>query len=291
MAICLATMTREFQRTACSFVKTEVPIALRTTPRIYVGMTTVKNSAKYARVAISSILDQTLPPTAVLLSVSTETKAAMPDIHMWPNSSRIKVLASEEDQGPAMKYMQAIGLLRSEENALIVIVDDDKIYPPTMLQDLLRGYEKEGPGSAVGCRGWTATPDCTYPRDGWELGVSVYGHKSNASVNVDVLTGSDSYIFKPSVFRDDSLWQTCNDTLKMAMRMDDVWISGNLARLGIKRKVVPCRAECTDIQLDSVSHGRIEHHNNLHGMRRHVINTILLQHFCDSWGCHRERCR
>ena len=58
-------------------------------------------------------------------------------------------------------------------------------------------------------------------------------------MQVDVLTGSDSYMLRPAVFQDDSVWQTSNETLRMAMRMDDVWISGHLARRGVKRKVRP----------------------------------------------------
>lgn len=260
--------------------------ACATVPLIYVGMTTVNSSAPFSRLAISSMLDQTLPPAAVLVSVSAEASKGLLGARQWQKSSRIKVLISTEDQGPAMKFIRALQFLRSDPSALLVVIDDDKIYPPTLLEDLFRGYQNGGQ-SAVGCRGWIAPRDCTYPHAFWENSNSVYGHKLNQPVQVDVLTGSDSYMLQPAVFQDDSVWQTSNETLRMAMRMDDLWISGQLARRGVSRKVVPCRNQCSDINLGDgaslITHGRIERHNDLNGLRRHDVNTVLLQHFCEHW--------
>lgn len=100
---------------------------------------------------------------------------------------------------------------------------------------------------------------------------------------MDVLTGSDAYAFPPSIFAgEDSLWTFPTPILKLAARMDDVWMSGHIARLQVPRLVVACTSEAVDANLHLVPHGKIQMAN----MTRPVLNTALLKYFCPHWLSH-----
>ena len=45
----------------------------------------------------------------------------------------MQVVRYKEDHGPAMKYIPAVQFLRNDPAALVIIVDDDKVYPPTLV--------------------------------------------------------------------------------------------------------------------------------------------------------------
>ena len=151
-------------------------------------------------------------------------------------------------------------------------------HPCPACADLLVAHAAHA-GAALTCRGWVAPDACTYEP---ELGRSVYGHKlpAGASVPTDVVTGSDAYLLQPSVFaRDDSLWTFPSSTVRAAAKMDDVWISGQLAAKGVPRMVAYCTHEARDAAPQLISHGRIRHGSQ----SRDELNSILLQYFCPYW--------
>ncbi|GAB4815543.1 hypothetical protein N2152v2_002589 [Parachlorella kessleri] len=262
---------------------------------ITIALTTVPQSAAYIRLVLSSLLDQTVPPDRILLGLQQSVDAGT--LELWQGlHSKVQVVRFREDHGPAMKYIPAVQALRNDPAALVIVVDDDKVYPPTLVEDLLAAHSRQ-PAAAVGCRGWRAPPSCTYTAQSlcgagaagcaMELTISEYGHRLGPGENrtVDVLTGSDAYAFRPAVFAgNDSLWTFPSKELREAARMDDVWISGHLAQRGVPRLVAHCQRECADVNPRLLPHGRIQAPGGW--SQRHEMNTALLQHFCPYWLAH-----
>eukprot|EP00887_Chlorella_sp_A99_P008006 scaffold12.g8006.t1 len=297
-------------------------------PPVYVSLTTVRRSAHLLRLTLSSLLDQTVQPEQVFVALTRSLTLSAADLHDWRASSRVQarggarlarlpppapspslalralfkrsacslrrsgvptaVLWYDEDLGPAMKYLPAAAALANDTSALLVVVDDDKAYPPTLLADLLAGHDAH-PAAAVACRGWAASASCEYDD---ELARSVYGHRlargprgdaaaaAAAAAPVDVVTGSDGYLFRPAAFAEDGgLWTFPSQQLREAAKMDDVWISGQLATRGVPRLVVPCTHEARNVAPSLIPHGRID----TGWTSRGELNTVLLKHFCPHW--------
>lgn len=193
--------------------------------RIVVSMTTIPERANKIAPALRSIMDQSCSADRVLLA--------------WPRSAKhsdcpqlpcgVEVLSCEE-QGPATKFLAAHAV---EPDAAIVVVDDDVIYPVDFLATLLKAHRSD-PLSAFGWRGWRLQPNLN-PRD--------FDHVFATSVceatAVDVLLGTWGYLVPPGAL--DGAVHDFRGWPAELRFVDDVWISGHLARQGIPRRVVAAR--------------------------------------------------
>lgn len=167
-----------------------------------------------------------------------------------------EIAYTADDRGPTMRVLALrgpaiVGDVSSRD--LVVVADDDKVYPPDLLEKLSANAPR-GTRRAVGCRGWSyrrGDPELD------ELRHSVYGYATmryenrgellgNASSKrVHVLAGSDAYAFT---------WDDCiPDAIERAIDrfalskqesfFDDVIISYALAECGYELRVVRCGDE------------------------------------------------
>jgi len=185
------------------------------------------------------------------------------------NRQGVSVKWADKDWGPATKFIPAV--LRESDNQNILIVDDDNVYPHTFVED----FDKQSkllPEVALGTRGWNVTADA--------LGTPVvYGDQLRDPRNVHILTGVGGILVKP---------RFCNKTQlvdyeqapKEAFFVDDQWLSGNLARSGVTRKIIPVigryRAQTSKFLFDNYG---LSDNENKNGMNKQV----LLKWFKDFW--------
>lgn len=218
-----------------------VPRTLTPRPeRVVVSMTTIPERVNKIVPALRSVLDQSCPADRVLLAWPAPAKSATcPNLPRLP--SGVEILACE-DEGPATKFLAAHAV---EPHAAIVVVDDDVIYPVDFLATLLDAHRRE-PMTAFGWRGWRLQPGLN-PRD--------FDHVFATSVReatlVDVLLGTWGYLIPPG-----ALEGTVHDFRGWPAELrfvDDVWISGHLARQGIPRRVVAARGVPIETAASSIS--------------------------------------
>src|SRR6266404_8975788 len=106
---------------------------------------------------IRSLLRQTRPPDEIVLaipefSIREQRPYVVPEqVSRWP---RMRVLHCRRDWGPATKF---IPILREElaagrGNTLVMVVDDDRIYPRDALETYLH-YNKQLPDAVLCFRG------------------------------------------------------------------------------------------------------------------------------------------
>lgn len=196
--------------------------------RIVISLTTTP--ARLARIlpVLHSLLEQTCPADRIVLALparSRRTGAAYPAPPPLP--AGVDILDCE-DEGPATKLLPA---LRAEPDALIVVVDDDVIYPKDFIANLLAAHRQQ-PHAALGLRGWRLESGVD-PRD--------YDHVFTTAIReaepVDVLLGTWGYLIPPHAF-DNAIFDF--DGYPPEVRwVDDVWVSGHLARRGVPRLVIP----------------------------------------------------
>jgi hypothetical protein len=210
-------------------------------------------------------LKQTRPPDQIVLSIPEfsireQRPYVMPE-HLL-RSPNLRILHCEKDWGPATKFIPVIQeeLAAGKPNSLIMVVDDDRVYPHDALETYLY-YNKRLPEAALCFRG-AAMPRSLDWRDAKMIRASELRQPQAAAV----MTGCGSYLIQPRFF-DESLWDYSNAP-NGAFYMDDIWISGWLSRRGVKRYVVPGSAMMRSVwrqrrtlSLHDVPNGR-QYHNN-----------------------------
>ena len=207
------------------------PRALEPRPeRIVVTLTSIPERANLIAPALRSLIDQTRAADRIILAwprVSLRTGQPYPEPPETPPG--VDILRCN-DVGPATKLLPA---LLEEPGALIVVVDDDVIYPQDFIETLLEAHRSD-PAAALGYRGWRLQPGA----DIRDLD-HVFATALNRPCDVDILFGTWGYLIPPGSL-DESI-HNFNGFPPEVQWVDDVWISGHLARRRVPRRVVPAR--------------------------------------------------
>src|SRR3989454_5300014 len=242
--------------------------------RVIASLSTVPERIGNLGPTIRSLLKQTRPPDEIVLaipefSVREQRPYVVPKyIFQLP---RVRVLHCAEDWGPATKFIGAIQdeLAAGRENTLIMVVDDDRIYPRDALE-LYLYYSEQLPNAALCFRG-AAMPS---PLD-WDDAKMIYAKELREPRPVAVITGCGSYLVRARFF-DRSLWDY-SGAPSVAFYIDDIWISALLSRRGVKRYVVPASAMMRSVsrQRRTVSLNKIP--------GRQKLNNETIAFFRDAW--------
>jgi hypothetical protein len=242
--------------------------------RVIASLSTVPDRIGNLEPTIRSLLKQTRPPDEIVLaipefSIREQRPYVVPQyISRLP---RVRVLHCAEDWGPATKFIGAIRdeLAAGRENALIMVVDDDRLYPRDALETYLY-YSKQLPNAALCFRG-AAMPSTL----DWDDAKMIYAKDVREPRPVAVITGCGSYLVQPRFF-DQSLWDY-SKAPSVAFYIDDIWISAWLSRRGVKRYVIPASA-----RMGSVSRQRrTVSLNKIPG--RQKLNNETIAFFRDAW--------
>jgi hypothetical protein len=243
--------------------------------RVIVSLSTVPERIGNLGPTIRSLLRQTRPPDEIVLavpefSIREQRPYAVPKyLSRWP---RLRVLRCNKDWGPATKFIPVIQeeLAVGHGNTLILVVDDDRVYPRDALETYLH-YNEQLPDAALCFRG------AAMPRSlDWRDAKMIYANELREPRPAAVITGCGSYLIQPRFF-DESLWDYSRAP-RGAFYMDDIWISGCLNRRDVKRYVVPASAMMRSVLRQ---HRTLSLHDVPNG--RQYNNNETIAFFGDSW--------
>lgn len=243
--------------------------------RVIVSLSTLPGRIANLRPTLHCLLGQTRPPDEIVLALpdfSVREKAGYA-IPPWMAELRgVRILHSARDWGPATKFIPVIQeeIEAGRPDTLIVMVDDDRIYPADMIATYLH-YSAQLPAAALCFRG------AAMPRSfDWRDAKMIHGDRLRAPQAVAVITGCGSYLVKPKFF-DRSLWDY-SAAPTAAFYMDDIWISGCLGRRGAKKYVVPTSRRMRSV---AAQKGTITLHDVPDG--RQPSNNEVIAFFRDDW--------
>src|SRR5438874_5443291 len=172
--------------------------------RVIASLSTVPGRINNLRPTIRSLLKQTRPPDEIVLAIpefSVRERRPYVVPKYISRLPRVRVLRCREDYGPATKFIAAIQdeLAAGRENTLIMVVDDDRLYPRDALETYLH-FNNQFPDAAFCFRGaaMPSTLDCDYAK-------MTYAKDLREPRSVAVITGCGSYLVRPRFF-DRSLW-------------------------------------------------------------------------------------
>lgn len=253
---------------------------------VIVSLTTIPSRMPYIEGSLKSLLVQKRAPKAIYLNVPDFSKREQVPYEI-PETLRcletVKIVSCQ-DWGPATKVIPSILSLPSDQK--IIVVDDDRLYPSTLIGDLEHASE-ETPDAAAAMSGWVVPEDLT---DRPTTILSNLFRKPPAPVRatrlskpypIDILQGLTGYLVKPRFFDHDRLvdYSSMPDA---AFFVDDVWISGQCMA---DKFIVPAKRLCCPpkkhLQLfkDS-SLGRI---NSGRGDDNQRNNTIMIRALSERW--------
>jgi len=205
-------------------------------PRVVVSLTSTPARIAWLRPTLASLLDQSLRPDAIALNLPLHCERdgrayAIPAaLRSFPE---LRIERCERDLGPATKLIPTLAR-ESDPETCVVAVDDDQIYPRGMLENLVR-WSLALPDAALCHRGFRLPRALEHARRDTRL-----AERLAAPEPIEVIQGSAGYLVKPRFFGP-ALLDYCGAPASARSR-DDVWISGQLARAGIARFVVPLAA-------------------------------------------------
>lgn len=212
----------------------------RRAERVVVTLTTIPARGAAIVPTFRSLLDQTWPADRILVAWPTVTRDGLPYPPPPPLPDGIELLQCL-DEGPATKLLPA---LTAEPGAVLVVCDDDVIYPVDFLETLLRAHRAD-PKAALGWRG-NRIDRGVDPRDIEH----VFATAVAAPTRVDVLMGTWGYLVPPG-----SLDEAVHDFDGWPPELrwiDDLWISGHLARRGVPRRVIPAKGLPLETRLSTI---------------------------------------
>ena len=231
---------------------------------------------------------QNLAPARIVLNLprwsrrecrAYEVPEALADLHAVE-------ITECDDWGPATKLIPTV--LRSAPSQPIIVVDDDRIYPPDFIADL-ENASRLHPGSALCFSGWRVPDDLTdRPTTLWsdlmmKPPVPIKATRVNALHEVDILQGQGGYYIYPEFF-DAAELMDYSQAPEAAFFVDDVWISAHCKarkfvvpaqRCGYPIKLHAAHYKSTSVALVNRGSGTPETRNN----------TILIRHMRNKWLC------
>lgn len=199
-----------------------------------VSLTTIPSRIGRLRPALNSLQDQTLRPARIYLALPAysrreERPYAVPE---WlRRHPLVTILASPKDWGPATKLIPALRRHENDPDRAILAVDDDNVYPRRFIETFAR-YARELPDAALSLRGWPMPESLR-----WQESREFTGAQITAPVETDVITGCGGVLVRPRFF--DPAFFDYAPAPPQAFFVDDIWISGHLARKGIRKYVIP----------------------------------------------------
>jgi hypothetical protein len=225
---------------------------------------------------LRSLLEQTRPPDEIVLALPRfsvrQRKEYMVPAYL-EKIPRLRILYCETDWGPATKFIPVIQeeLAAGRGDTLIMVVDDDRIYPRDAMETYLH-YHSRLPEAALCFRGALMPNNFV-----WFLPKVFRANQIREPKRVAVITGTASYLVQPRFF-DSALWDY-SASPSSAFYMDDIWISGCLDRRGIKKYAVPASAMMRSVRQQW---GTMTLYDVPKGPTR--SNTEAIEFFRDTWN-------
>lgn len=181
-----------------------------------ISLTSIPPRFKRLGPVLDSLLRQDPAPARVLLCLPRSYRRFPAPFDPPALPDGVEIIRREKDLGPATKVLAAAGALKGSVDRLIYC-DDDWLMPPGWAATLL---EAQTPGEAVAATGY---------------GVSRLGRVSNTKPpHTDIAQGFSGVLVDPAWLADPAI-----DPPEAAWSVDDIWLSGQLARQGVPIRLVP----------------------------------------------------
>lgn len=180
---------------------------------------------------VRSLSNQSLMPDEIILWVPRRYERLNQIIEEVPgyfNHYPVEVKFCDVDYGPFTKLRPSLDYCNDDD--IIVTCDDDTLYPKHWFKNLVE-YSQKYPDKCIGYRGRVFDKK---DRLRYEKSKVYFGSGWRSHRRVDLVTGTWGVLYKKQFF-DSYIY---SDDFKKMFMVDDIWISGNLAKAGTERIII-----------------------------------------------------
>lgn len=253
---------------------------------VVVCLTTTPSRISRVESTLKSLLYQSRSPQTVRLHIPMFSRREQRMYVIPPYLAKLQAveIVPCEDYGPVTKLIPALQELEPDQK--ILVVDDDRLYPPNMIEDFFR-WSNEHPNIAIGLSGWIVPEDLT-DRPLTLLNnlrktppAPIKSTRLKEKKRVDVLMGYTGYLVRPTFF-DVERVADYSGAPEAAFYVDDVWTS---AHCNVPKYVFPAKRHCFISRRDWPFFDKTALYRLSDGggdpEKRH--NTIMIRYFRDRW--------
>ncbi|MGD8281587.1 MAG: hypothetical protein PVF69_10560 [Gemmatimonadota bacterium] len=253
---------------------------------IVVCLTTTPSRIHRIEDTLKSLMAQSLRPRRIRLHLP---RYSLRERCFYNVPSELKELRSLdvidcEDRGPATKLIPALAELPADQRLLVV--DDDRVYPPDMLE-VLQARTDASPDVAWGLSGWSVPDDLidrptTLISNVFQIAPTPFKcSRLGEPRRCDVLQGFSGFVVRPRFFDLEKV--TDYDCAPpQAVWVDDVWLSAHCL---VPKFVLPYRRFPSSYWRHARFYaatglGRL---NRGDGDPRTRSNSVVIRHLADRW--------
>ena len=209
--------------------------------KIVISFTTTSERIHHIEPTLTSISKQTEKPTHFILWISSEPYLLDKGISQLTDSVTNSVPNFIKDYNVEVRWTENIGSYRKliptlkwldGEEAVVITIDDDTIYPPKWLETFLE-FTSRFPQFALGYIGRIFKEHSLDYAKTKLIGPPPYEYPVQHMLQVDTLVGAYGILYRSNFFDLDKLIQF--DNYPSALKVDDIWFNGHLASSGIDR--------------------------------------------------------
>jgi hypothetical protein len=255
--------------------------------RVVACLTTIPSRLPYLELTFKSLLAQSWAISKIRLHIPPYSQREncpyqVPD--HWRRRPWLEIVECQ-DYGPATKLIPALQDLAADQRVLVV--DDDMVYPASLVQNLLRRAEAH-PGQVIASSGWVVPDDLvdrpTTLKDNllMRAPVPVKSTRIESPYQVDILQGYSGYLAEVGFFDLEKILDY-SQAPDAARWVDDVWLS---AHCRVPKFVHPAPRYCFErwearAMMKAGSLGRLNRGQGGDPLTRN--NTIAIRHLQAHW--------
>ncbi|MBV6645851.1 MAG: hypothetical protein KI790_10400 [Cyclobacteriaceae bacterium] len=205
-------------------------------------MTTLPSRIANIGPTVASLTHQSILPGRILINIPKESSREKRGYNIPTFLKRlplVEINVIDKDFGPATKWLPALEKYAKKPETQIIVVDDDEIYPHHLVSNYLRFANDHN--AVLTLVGWRVPADLNHANRFIQYGA--IGDKPKQSLEVDKPTrtdcvqGASTFMIRPTQFNQDVF---AYDRLPQeAFFVDDIYVSGYLAKAKIPVKVIP----------------------------------------------------
>lgn len=261
------------------------------TADVIVSLTTIPSRFELMEPTVKSLLRQTRRPRQIVInvpdySIREKVPYVVPD---FLRDIRSVTINRCDDKGPATKFLSTLNT--AGPNQMIIVVDDDRVYPPRLVEELTAAAAAN-PDSAHCMSGWLAPHDLLdRPTTIWANfwltpPTQLRGRRLKAPRPIDILMGYAGYVIRPRQV-DLAALNDFSSAPREAFFVDDIWISAHcrVPRFAIPTRRFNYQSKLRKRHYDLTSLASINKGKG-GNLQRH--NTIVLRHFSRLWLSQRQ---
>lgn len=216
--------------------------------RIVVTYTTLPDRYELLKNSINSILQQTISPNVIYITIPKRCKRLNKEYPPVPKelSDICTIVSLEMDYGPVTKIYGGI-MSEQDPDTIIISCDDDTIYPSGFIEKLVYYANKHsdaaicGTGALISRGLFLPSINTTLHQFRWWNWLTGFEIDKDNGRDIDLVFGIGGVLYRRKFFPPND--EVLEELFKLSLtddalfHNDDVIISGYLSKRGIKRKV------------------------------------------------------